>query len=405
MKTNAMKKPFISKVMCIVLMLTLAPLAGAASPSPQGMLEDLLDQEGRAYIQSREALIGEYSEFETLPTSSSERSDIEARSALSGEPSDHKGRATLQGESSDLKASLQGFIESRSYNEEDWHLLVFAEALLMHLNNPQAASRLRRLDGLNAEIYAQYRKPEPTALPELQRIGNAVPLMIELHMKELDIQEWSSEKAMESERHALQAGLFAAVGGSGHQASLFFLADVVKRGGLSDSLFWSAVQALGAVGSPEALPTLIAVMKEAGEDGNLMRQAAALQAMGSIHDARTWPYIEAALVHAEPGVRAAAIRAARAYGSTQRWDHDPALGDKMRWRAATSMVELLIQSEDEQIIGAVWESLGLLSTPELKRWLTDQHALAAAAGKSGKEARLRQASELVNLSLSRRGDW
>ena len=362
---NAMEKPVFGKAMLIALMLVLAPLARAGSAPPQALLEDLLDQEGRTYVQAREALLRDHS---------------------------------------DLEASLRDFLESRSYDEENWQLLVFAEALLMHFANPQAAERLRSLDGLNAEIYARYRNPVPTALLELQRMGDALPLMIELHMKELDLYEWSSGEAMEAERHALQVGLLAAVGGSRHQAGLFFLADVVKGGGLTDGLFWSAVQALSAAGAPEALPTLAEVVQEARESGDITRYAAALQAMGNIHDAQTWPYIEAGLSHSDRRVRTAAIRAARAYGTTRRWDHDPALGDEMRWEAATSLVEILMRTSDQEIVGAVWESLGLLATPELQRWLIDRQGWAAAAGESADEDRLQQALGLVNLSLSRRGD-
>ena len=374
-----MSKSIVGKSIAILLGLVFVSAAGADDHSSRAMIEELLALEGQAYLDARDALLAGETEPGRL-----------ARQILEG------GGYGAQAEGG---ASQPG-----------WAVLVFADALAMHGTHPQEARRLLNLQGLDPEVYTRRRKPEPSALLELKRMRHVAPLMMELYLKGLGWYTWL-DGATETEREILQAELLIAIGVSGYESSVPFLIEVVEdRGNLPDDVFRAAVLALGSTGSLEALPILLGVLEDAHFVDDIVLYALTVEALGKIRDVETWPHLKAELSHADPRVRVAAIRGARAYGSRWHWDHDPAQGDAMRREIGLLLVDILVGTDDPSIVNAVMASVGSLATPGLQNSLQNESGWVGGASESlgppatpgGAEERLQRALSLVNRSLSRR---
>lgn len=365
-----MSKIVACKAIGIFLALAVASPAGADSHSPQAMIEALLSLEGQAYLDARDALLA--------------------------------GKTELGGLAQRIRDGVAEAQAEGAASRSDWRVGAFVDALTMHATHPQEARRLLNLEGLDPEIYARRRKPEPSALPELQQMRHVAPLMMELYLKGLGWYSWL-DGVTETERQVLQAELLTVIGGSGHEASAPFLAAAIEdRGSIPDDVFRSAVRALGSTDDREALPVLLEVLDDAHRDGDIEVYALAVEALGGIHDVETWPHLQAELSHADPRVRAAAIRGARAYGSRWHWADDPAQGDAMRREIGLLLIDILAESDDSRVIDAVMASVGSLATPGLRDSLQDETGWASAASDGGAAERLQQALSLVNRSLSRR---
>lgn len=364
-----MSKIVVCKAMGIFLALAVASPAGAEGHSPQAMIEALLALEGQAYLDARDALLA--------------------------------GKTELGGLAQQIRDGAAEAQAGSAASQPDWRVGAFVDALTMHATHPQEASRLLNLEGLDPAVYARRRKPEPSALPELQQMRHVAPLMMELYLKGLGWSSWL--EVTETERQVLQAELLTVIGSSEHEASVPFLTAAIEdRGSIPDDVFRSAVRALGSTDDREALPVLLEVLDDAHRDGDIEVYALTVEALGGIHDVETWPHLQAELSHADPRVRAAAIRGARAYGSRWHWADDPAQGDAMRQEIGLLLVDILAQSDDSLVIDAVLASVGSLATPGLRDSLQGETGWASAASDGGAAERLQQALSLVNRSLSRR---
>lgn len=384
-----MSKIVMCKVVASLVMVVVVSVAGADSRSPQAMIEALLILEGQAYLDARDALLA----GETEP-----------------------GRLAQQIREAWAETQAGG-----AASQPDWLVLAFADALAMHATHPQEAHRLLNLEGLDPEIYGRRRGAVPSALTELQQMRHVAPLMIELYLKGLGWYTWLDD-ATQTEREILQADLLTVIGRSGYEASVPFLAAVIEdRGNIPDDIFTAAIRALGSTDDPEALPVLLEVLDAAHQDGDMAVYALAVEALGGIHDVKTWPYLRAELQHADPQVQAAAIRGARAYGSRWHWDHDPAWGAAVRREIGLRLVNILAETDHPHIISAVLAAVGSLATTGLRDSLqneaestTDRPRWGGASSESGSRLaapsnalggaaeRLNQALSLVNRSLSRR---
>ena len=366
-----MSKIVVCKAIGIFLALAVASPAGADGHSPQAMIEALLALEGQAYLDARDALLAGETEL----------------GGLAQRIRDGAAEAQAEGAAS----------------QPDWRVVAFVDALTMHATHPQEARRLLDLEGLDPEVYTRQRRPEPSALRELQQMRHVAPLMMELYLKGLGWYSWLAG-VTETERQVLQAELLTVIGGSDHEASVPFLAAVIEdRGSIPDDVFRSAVRALGSTDDREALPVLLEVLDDAHRDEDVEVYALTVEALGGIHDAETWPHLQAELSHADARVQAAAIRGARAYGSRWHWADDPAQGDVMRQEIGLLLVDILAGGDDPRIIDAVMASVGSLATPGLRDSLQDGTGWAASAASDGGAAeRLQQALSVVNRSLSRR---
>lgn len=364
-----MSKIVACKAIGIFLALAVASPADADGHLPQAMIEALLALEGQAYLDARDALLA-----------------------------DKTGPGRLAQRIRDRAAEAQAWSAD---SQLDWRVGAFVDALTMHATHPQEARRLLNLEGLDPAVYARRRKPEPSALPELQQMRHVAPLMMELYLKGLGWYSWLD--VTETERQVLQAELLAVIGSSEHEASVPFLAAVIgDRSNIPDDVFRSAVRALGITDDREALSVLLEVLDDAHRDGDIEVYALAVEALGGIHDVETWPHLKAELSHADARVQAAAIRGARAYGSRWHWAGDPAQGDAMRQEIGLLLVDILAESDDPRIIDTVMASVGSLATPGLRDSLQGETGWVSAASDGGAAERLQQALSLVNRSLSRR---
>ena len=294
-----------------------------------------------------------------------------------------------------------------AYSEETWLPLALTESLAMHLTHADDARRLRNLEGLQPEHYLQRRRPEPSATLELALMKPAVPLMIELFVKEIDIYPWSSAGAAATERRALQRDLLFAVGRSGHPASLYFLSDLIEGGCGCCETCEFAVSALGETGRLQALPLLAKELEKARAAGDVARRALAVEALGGIRHPETWPYIASELASAEPAVRESAALSAGAYASRWHWQADPAQGAAIRSAVGASLLAAIAATEDEGVVRVALESIGAVATGELRLELEARlfemgsRAQAPDSGGPAKD-RMRRALDRVNGSLARR---
>lgn len=299
-----------------------------------------------------------------------------------------------------LRASLEGAV----YGPSNWRRLVLAEALSMHLTHPEKAEALRSLDGLDSERYLLHRKPEPSAARELRQLDHVAPLMIELFLKGIETYGWSNAAAAAAEARALRRDLLFAIGRSGHPASVHLLLDVVEGGCACCESCAAAVAALGATGSLAALPALLRVRDDARASGDAGALAGAVEALGGLRHAETWPHIESGLRDADGGVRVAALRSAARYGSRWHWRDEPDRGAALRAVVGSAVLEALAAAEEEGVVLAALEALSVLATQELRESLAARQAGDAAAASPGAvlEGRFGRALDRVDRTLARR---
>ena len=339
----------------------------AQPPTIESLIDGLLDEEGRAYEEAREAILS--------------RPDIVDAAWLTR--------------------------ESTPYGPATWRRLVLTEALAMHVTHPNEARRLRSLQGLDNEHYRLRREPFPSVVRELRTLRHVAPLMMELFMKGTQTYGWSSPAAAEAEAAALHRDLLMAIGRSGHAASVHFLADVIEGGcGCCDSCD-TALAALGETGTLAALPRLLRALNEARELGDPGKQAVAISAIGGLRHAEAWPLIEAELSNADPHVQRAAVRSAAVYGSRRHWLATPNEGVEVRSAIGFALVEALVEAKEDGIVLEILESLGAVATPELRDLL--ERRQAAVSDESFSEGlrtraagRFRQALDRVDMALARR---
>ena len=354
----------------IALFLLSVGTATGQAPSGPGSIEGLLDARGRAYVEAREALL--------------DRQDIVdvARAAL---------RAT-------------------TYGPSTWRRLVLTEALIMHVTHREEAERLQNLQGVDSDHYLLRRVPAPSAARELRGLTHVAPLLIELFLKGMESYRWSGPATAQTEEEALSRDLLLAIGRSGHPASVHLLAGVLEGGCACCESCDATVAALGDTGAEEALPLLLDLLYEARVNGDAARRAAVVAALGSIRRAETWPYIQTELDSVDPRVRAAAARSAAAYGSRWYWRSDPGQGARIRAVVGSALVDVLSETEDEEVVLAVLESLGSVATPQLREVLERTQATPGATLRAADPRtspavagdRFRRALDRIDRSLARR---
>lgn len=349
--------------------LSAGPAPGQA-PTTATLIDGMLDRQGGAWEQAREAVL----------------------------------------DRADLVALARASVDATAYGPSTWRRLVLTEALAMHVTHPAEAERLRGLRGLNRDHYQRRRKPVPSAARELRTLRHVAPLMIELFLKGMETYPWSSPADAEAEGTALRRGLLMAIGRSGHAASVHFVIDVIEGGCACCASCDRAIAALGQTGSRRAVPVLLRVLEDARSNGDRGRHAAAVDALGEVRYAEVWPHLRGELANEDPLVREAAIRAAAAYGSRRHWTADPAEGARVRTVVGASLLDVLADVEAESLVTAVLESLSLVATPQLRESL--ERRLDAVSGEAVREHpgaappaadRLRRATARVDRALRRQG--
>ena len=305
-------------------------------------------------------------------------------------------------------AAMREVLATTAYDAQNWLRLVLMEAVVMHATRRGDAHSLRHLEGLDPEHYLRRRRPEPSVARELRQMYDSAPLMIELFLKELDTYEWSSAEAAAMERHALADGLLLAVGRSRHPSAVFFLAEVVAGGCECCASCATAILALGDTGAPEAVPVLLEAAAAAADGGDTERQAIALNALGRIRRAETWPHIKAALSHADPIVRTAAVRSAGAFGSQRLWGDTSARGTQIQEEVGTALLGVYVAEEDERVVAAALASIGRVATPalrdEVEAELIDADPGASPGGsRSRARERMQSMVALLDRKLRHRG--
>ena len=338
----------------------------AQAPPTAALIDDLVDEQGRAYEKAREEVLG--------------RRDVV-----------DVARASL---------------ERTAYGRSTWRRLVLTEALAMHVTHREEAEHLRNLQGLDSDHYRLRRVPVPSAARELRRLRHVAPLMVELFLKGMDTYAWSSPATAGAEAAALRRNLLMAIGRSGHAARVHFLTDVLEGGCACCESCDTAVRALGETGARAALPVLLRVLDEARANGDTESYATVVEALGGIRHAEVWPHIEAALGSANPRVRAAAIRSAAAYGSRRYWSTDSGEGARIRAAIGSSLVDVLSEAEDEGILVEVLEALSAVATPQLRELLEQEQAavtgtVRSTASRAVAGDRFQRALDRVNRTLAR----
>ena len=356
----------LARVVSVLLFLLPGGVSMAQERGIPTWVDSLLEEQGRAYEEARERILGRQ----------------------------------------DLVDVVRATLERTVYGPSTWRQLVLAEALAMHVTHQVEAEELRNLQGLNRSHYRLRRNPEPSATRELRRLRHMAPLMIELFLKGMETYEWSSPDTAEAEAAALRRGLLTAVGESLHPASVHFLADLVEGGCVCCESCDVAIRALGETGALQALPVLLRVLDEARVDGDADRVVAVVTALGSVRHVEVWPHIEVELSSSDRRVAEAAIRSAAVYGSRRYWKSDPAQGAGVRAAIGSSLLDVLVEAEDEGLVVAVLESLSSVATPQLRDLLERRRPAASDAARSVSSRatagdRLRRAAERVDRVLVR----
>lgn len=301
---------------------------------------------------------------------------------------------------------MHGATAAAEYRADNWMTLVATEAMLMRATRHGIASRLRSLEGLDPSRYLLDRRPEPDVARELNRMRELAPLMMDLYLAGLNEYRWSSPEAAPKERRALVRGLLGAIGGSGHPASVFFLAHVAADGCVGRASCDAVIAALGDTGSAASTRVLANIGAAARGEGDVEREATVLHALGRIRREESWPHIEQGLAHPAASVRAAAARAAGSIGSRRYWRRAAASGELLREAAAAALVELLVTEQEDRVAAAALASIGRMSTPDLRSRIERELAYlpddGQVAGSSGARSKVRERLHEAAARLDRR---
>lgn len=292
----------------------------------------------------------------------------------------------------------QSIRAASGYDSNTWANQVIAEATLLKAKRSEAVERLYRLEGLRAEYYLKWRRPEPAVLRELKKMPDLTASMMELYHVGFNSYPWSGPAYEGAERLALQMGLLHAIGESSHPARAFFLADIVESRFSSRAVRLSAVSALAKTGTQEALDILAAMQPEAGHDEELRAWLAG--SVGHIREVASWNLIEDFLNDSSTKVKSAAMGSIRLLLSRWHWgsrEQDLAM---LRKKVTPVLVALLEVDELSTKHSSIGETLSLvggsLVVDSLKERVNDKSLNASTRG------RIQSALSLVERAERRR---
>ena len=327
------------------------------------LAQGLMAEHGRAYVETREALLERRNIVDVVPTT----------------------------------------VQTTDYGPSTWMSLVLAEALAMHLTHSEEARHLRNLQGLNSDHYLLRRSQRPSAARELRSLRHVAPLLIELFLKGIETYEWSSPATAEAEEQALRRDLLMAIGRSDHPASIYFLMDVMEGGCACCASCNVVVSALGETGSIQALPVLLEVLKKARGDQNMEAYAAAVGALGRIPFVEVWPYLNAELDNPDPRLREVAVRSVGNYGSRWSWADKPDQGADIRATIGASLMDALSEEQNETVVVAILEGISGVATSRLRALLEQRQSTTTRSMQQSNmtQGRFQRAMGRINRTLER----
>lgn len=196
-----------------------------------------------------------------------------------------------------------------------------------------------------------------------------------------------------------------AVGESGHAASVHFLIDVVEGGCLCCASCDAALRALGETGDLRALPVLLRALSGARAEAKTGEIALVVSALGGVRHDEVWPHIRVELSNPDRLVREAAIRSAADFANRWHWRADPVRGERVRATVGSALMDVLLETEEQGLVAALLESLGLVATPQLRdlldQRLGDRPGRRPSGSSAAEAERVRRALERVDRALGR----
>ena len=284
------------------------------------------------------------------------------------------------------------------YDSKTWVELVIAEATLLKGKSPDSVERLYQLEGVRAEYYLKWRRPEPAVLRELKKMPELAASMMELYHMGFNSYPWSGPAYEGAERLALQMGLLHAIGESEHPARVFFLTDIVESRFRSRAVRLSAVAALAKTGSPEALEVLVGMLPEAEKDEELRAWLAG--SVGHIRVANAWGLIERFFSDPSRKVQSAAMGSTRLLLSRWHWSGREQELALLRKQVTPVLVGLLEVDEPHRSLETIGETLSLVgggfAVDSLKNRISKKNLRASA------RSRLQSALALAERAERRR---
>lgn len=305
-------------------------------------------------------------------------------------------------------------VEKAAWSERSWREDAVAAFVWLAASGNDAEDRLSSLPGLDPARYLLRRRPEPTALPDLERAmrqGQLSALQLaEIWQKTFfrvrfaDVEDFPADKReearalMQEAPLALRDGILWALGRADHPLGAYLLRDVVRDPAMSDRHRAVAASALGRTRASFAFEELEALvdskrptLREAAVVGfGRLASARAVQRLAAWLEDGSQPDLRVPLFAAL--VRACAGQAAPTTPSSSSAKTE-ACGDAAR--ALVRMVEVAASGRE---LRALLEATSALATPELRASVTRRiDSLPPGAVQD----RYRDALRRVDLALSR----
>lgn len=295
-------------------------------------------------------------------------------------------------------AEDQAWQSHAEYQFDTWQQLVADEATGLNKKIPHEVDRLYGLNGLRAQHYLQWRRPEPAVFRELQALPHLTAAMMDIFLNGLESYPWSGRAYEEEERLALQNGILHAVGESGHPAAVLFLSHVIDSQFESRSVRLSAIAALTKTGSADALLVLGSRQEEARHDVELRAWIAG--SLGHIRNLQSWPMVQRYLNDPAVEVKRAALGSIRLLMSRRHWQTRPQELRGLRQLVTPVLLGLLEQEKSELDHRRVGETLALVGGSGLRNTLQAKVLQKGAA--PAVRARVSFALQLVERAERRR---
>jgi hypothetical protein len=345
----------------------LASVAAAQELNVDASLRSMAQAEGAAYVRARDALLAQPGAAEALEA--------------------HLAQANWRSVEDALAASA-----------------------LARLRQPKLVQRVNALEGVDAAVYMQRRRPMPTVMRELRNLGpEAAPGMLELVLKTRGSYAYTNafsrklstaeiERLQREQEVALAGGLLMVLGHSKHPAASFVLRRELLDASKGVAYRSAAAAGLGETGETAALTSLSAVARDREQAGEL--RGACLHAAAQLRgEAALELLVELSEGERPLQLRQSAVAGLGSFGSAWAWKAlgQEQMGEALRRRAAIHLVKVLAaQPELGSYVVQSIASVGHASAVELLNQLTEDAEDAPVRDLAA------EAKSLLELALSRR---
>ncbi len=296
---------FFVSTSAILLLAGTAAAQGIDANQLETSLQGLVQAQGDAYVQSRDALAGQPGVAEAL----------------------------------EQRAS--------AWTAASWQTDTMAAVVEGRLADPATFQTVATQRGVNPEWYMQRRRAGPNVYRDLRHIAaKAAPAIVEQLLKTRvsytllagDRDGWRAK-----EETALHAGLLMALGDSGHPAATFVLGQELANAAYSSEARQAAAVGLGTTAQASVLPALVAVANDVQADSAL--RVAALSGISRVPTVDAMNALNAHSAGDTPVVvRKAAVAGLSFLGSSWGWEARGQLAQstELRRQIGLRLVDVLV---------------------------------------------------------------